>query len=122
MTPIPALSFGMPRPFDLACGTAGRQLAAPLQRRAGGALAAGVLSVPPLFWAIPTAYLRGAAAAAGIAIINSFGNLAGFIRPYFFGWIKTRTGSTPAGICIIAVCVLIAGILVIAAPAAREAA
>ncbi|MBL8268330.1 MFS transporter [Steroidobacter sp.] len=74
---------------------------------------AGILCVPPLFWSIPTAYLRGAAAAAGIAIINSFGNLAGFVSPYAIGWIKDTTHSTAAGMYLVAGFVCLSGILVI---------
>ncbi len=75
---------------------------------------AGVLTVPPLFWNLPTAYLQGAAAASGIAFINSFGCLAGFISPYFVGWVKDATGSTDAGMYLIAAFVFLGAILVIA--------
>jgi hypothetical protein len=44
--------------------------------------AAGVLTCAPLFWSLPTAFLTGTGAAAGIAVINSVGNLAGFASPY----------------------------------------
>ena len=50
----------------------------------------GVLSSAPLFWTLPTAILRGASAAAGIAAINSVGNLAGFLSPYLIGLIARR--------------------------------
>ncbi|MFI6166791.1 MFS transporter [Nocardia sp. NPDC051052] len=46
----------------------------------------------PLFWSVPTAYLAGAGAASGIALINSLGNAAGFVSPYAFGWIKDASG------------------------------
>ena len=49
--------------------------------------AAGVLSCAPLFWSLPTAFLTGAAAAGGIAIINSVGNLSGFASPYLVGYL-----------------------------------
>ena len=42
----------------------------------------GILTTLPLFWSLPTAFLAGTGAAAGIAMINSLGNLAGFLRPY----------------------------------------
>ena len=61
----------------------------------------GILATPPLFWSLPTAYLRGAGAAAGIAFINSFGCLAGFASPYLVGWIKDLTGSTKGGMYVI---------------------
>ena len=46
----------------------------------------GICTVLPLFWSLPTA-LCGTAAAAGIALINSVGNLAGFVSPYLVGWL-----------------------------------
>ena len=55
--------------------------------------AAGVITSAPLFWSLPTAFLSGAAAAAGIAAINSVGNLAGFVSPYMVGWLKDLTHS-----------------------------
>jgi nitrate/nitrite transporter NarK len=53
--------------------------------------AAGVLTSTPLFWSLPTAFLSGRAAAGGIAIINSFGNLAGFVSPLAVGVLRDRT-------------------------------
>jgi D-galactonate transporter len=73
----------------------------------------GVLTAAPLFWSIPTSYLKGAAAAAGIAIINSFGNLAGFVSPYLVGWIKDLTGSTASGVYVLAAFVFSAAVLVV---------
>ncbi|WHX23296.1 MFS transporter [Streptomyces malaysiensis subsp. malaysiensis] len=55
--------------------------------------AAGVLTCAPLFWSLPTAFLGDTAAAAGLAIINSVGDLAGFVSPYMIGAIKDATGS-----------------------------
>ena len=45
----------------------------------------GVFAVLPVFWTLPTAFLSGASAAAGIAVINSVGNLAGFFGPFVMG-------------------------------------
>jgi MFS family permease len=53
--------------------------------------ASGVLTSTPLFWSLPTAYLSGRAAAGGIAIINSFGNLAGFVSPVAVGILRDKT-------------------------------
>jgi D-galactonate transporter len=69
---------------------------------------AGVLSVLPLFWTLPTSFLTGASAAAGIAIINSIGNLAGFLSPYMVGAISDATGSPTIGLYAVAA-FLIAG-------------
>jgi MFS transporter, ACS family, tartrate transporter len=76
----------------------------------------GVFAVLPIFWTLPTAFLSGAAAAAGIAMINALGNLAGFIGPYAMGWIKDATGSFSGGLLFIAACGLVAMIIVILLP------
>jgi D-galactonate transporter len=76
---------------------------------------AGILSTFPLFWSLPTAMLGGAAAAAGIALINSVGNLAGFVSPYLVGAVKDTTGSTGAGMVVLAASLLAGGVLVVAA-------
>jgi len=70
--------------------------------------AAGVLSATPLFWALPTSFLAGASAAAGIAAINSVGNLSGFVAPFLIGAIKDATGSSNIGLYVIS-CVLVIG-------------
>jgi D-galactonate transporter len=64
------------------------------------------------FWALPSAFLRGTAAAAGIAVINSFGNLGGFVSPWLVGVVKKHTGSFAGGIATIAVALLVASILI----------
>ncbi|WP_218009995.1 MFS transporter [Actinomadura kijaniata] len=46
----------------------------------------------PLFWALPTAFLAGAGATSGLALINSLGNLAGFVSPFAVGWIQDASG------------------------------
>lgn len=93
----------------------------PVMALAGLAVAAfGILTVPPLFWSLPTTYLRGVAAASGVALINSFGNLAGFVSPYIIGSIKDITGSTGGGMHLIAALVFAAGVLVLlSVPRAR---
>ena len=48
----------------------------------------GVMSAAACFWALPTAILSGTAAAAGIALINSLGNLAGYVSPEMVSWLK----------------------------------
>ena len=62
----------------------------------------GVLTTFPLFWTLPTAFLSGASAAAGIAIINSLGNLSGFLSPYIVGAIADATGSATIGLYVLA--------------------
>lgn len=75
---------------------------------------AGILSTFPVFWSIPTAMLGGAAAAAGIAMINSLGNLAGFVSPYLVGAIKDATHSTANGMLLLAASLAAGGALVLA--------
>jgi MFS transporter, ACS family, tartrate transporter len=66
----------------------------------------GAWSTLPVFWAMPTAFLSGAAAAAGVAYINSIANIAGFVGPFVMGWIKDATGSFDGGLLVIAsVCI-----------------
>jgi MFS transporter, ACS family, tartrate transporter len=58
----------------------------------------GISSAKPPLWSMPTLFLSGPAAAAGIATINSIGNLGGFVGPSMIGWIKQRTGSFAGGL------------------------
>ena len=78
--------------------------------------AAGVLTCAPLFWSLPTAFLQGTAAAAGIAAINSVGNLAGFVSPYMIGALKDMTGSTSAGMYALAAVLVLGCIAVLRTP------
>ena len=73
---------------------------------------AGVLSAMPVFWTFPSALLTGTALAAGIALINSIGNLAGFVSPSIIGWMKEVTQSTNAGLVVVAGSMLTGAILV----------
>ncbi len=63
----------------------------------------GIFSALPTFWALPTTFLTGVAAAAGIALINSIGNLAGYLGPFVMGYLKDTTGSYSMGLVIVAV-------------------
>ena len=74
----------------------------------------GIFGCLPVFWTLPTAFLSGAAAAGGIAIINSIGNLAGFAGPYAMGRIKDVTGSYTGGLLSLAAAGFIAAIIVLA--------
>lgn len=75
--------------------------------------AAGVLTCAPLFWSLPTAFLSGAAAAVGIASINSVGNLAGFVSPYLIGYLKDLTHSGATGMYMLALMLVIGAIAVL---------
>jgi len=77
----------------------------------------GICTVLPLFWSLPTALLGGTAAAAGIALINSVGNLAGFVSPYLVGWLKDLTGTTNTGLYMLAGCLVVGALVALAQPA-----
>ncbi|HET6383075.1 MAG TPA: MFS transporter [Armatimonadota bacterium] len=65
------------------------------------------------FWAMPTAFLSGTAAAGGIALINSVGNLGGFVGPYAMGWLKQTTGGFTVGLFTLAGSLLVAALLAV---------
>ncbi|MBL1114353.1 MFS transporter [Streptomyces sp. 110] len=75
--------------------------------------AAGVLTCAPLFWSLPTAFLGGTAAAAGLAIINSVGNLAGFVSPYMIGALKDATGSASIPMYVLALTLVVGAVAVL---------
>jgi cyanate permease len=72
----------------------------------------GVSATPPLLWPIPSAFLTGTSAAAGIAAINSIGNLSGFAGPYMMGYLKDLTGTFTAGLLVLGGCALFGAITV----------
>ena len=87
-------------------------LANPSARVASLALVpAGVYGFLAPFWCLPSAILRGAAAAVGIAFVNSFGNLGGFVGLYALGALKDATGSTTGALLGLAMIALLAGVL-----------
>lgn len=90
--------------FSLAAGWSGSTV---LSLVALSFAAAGVLTCAPLFWSLPTAFLGGTAAAAGLALINSVGNLAGFVSPYMIGGLKDATGSTSIPMYVLALSLVI---------------
>jgi ACS family tartrate transporter-like MFS transporter len=68
--------------------------------------AIGLYGSRPSFWPMPSLFLTGSAAAAGIALINSIGNLGGYIGPFVVGWIKQSTNSFEMGVYFLAGCAL----------------
>jgi MFS transporter, ACS family, tartrate transporter len=70
----------------------------------------GVSAMPPLFWPIPNTFLSGASAAAGIAAINSIGNLSGFFGPYMMGLMKDATGTFTLGLVTLGVITALGGV------------
>ncbi len=71
----------------------------------------GVSAAKPPLWSMPTLFLSGPAAAAGIATINSIGNLGGFVGPAMIGWIKGQTGSFEGGLHFVAALMVLSGVL-----------
>jgi ACS family tartrate transporter-like MFS transporter len=72
--------------------------------------AVGIFASLPLFWTLPTALLTGSAAAGGIALINSVGNLSGYFGPFLVGWLKDSTQGYLAGLLVIAASMAFAGL------------
>jgi D-galactonate transporter len=77
---------------------------------------AGLLATMPVFWTYPSAILSGAAAAAGIAMINSIGNLAGFVSPSIIGFMKDVTQSTNAGMYVVSGALFLGAVLALLQP------
>jgi ACS family tartrate transporter-like MFS transporter len=65
----------------------------------------------PVFWSIPSSYLGKSGAAAAIGLINSFGNLGGFVGPYIFGYLRTATGHYETGLWCLTGCMFLAGVI-----------
>lgn len=68
------------------------------------------------YWTLPTAFLRGTAAAGGIALVNSVGNLGGFVGPFLVGWIRDATGGFTAGLLALAGILVLGAMIVMAQP------
>jgi len=81
----------------------------------------GVLSAFAPFWQMPTTLLAGTAAAGGIALINSIGNLSGWLAPFAVGWFRDLTGKTSTGLYVVAGLEVVAAtlILVLVPPASK---
>jgi MFS transporter, ACS family, tartrate transporter len=74
------------------------------------------------FWPLPSTFLTGTAAAAGMAMINSVGNVGGFMGPFLVGWIKDATGNFENGLYALAGFMLLAAVVAaigVQAPARR---
>jgi D-galactonate transporter len=81
---------------------------------------AGNAGYLPGFWALPTSFLSGTTAAASIGLINSFGNLGGFVGPYVVGFLSTRTNSYYPGILYLSASALVAAFLILSLRATRK--
>ncbi len=91
------------------------QLGSPFLTMVGITVTAiGIFAAVPSLWQLPSTFLTGAAAAAGIGLINSIGNLSGFVGPYLTGWLKDLTGSFQTGMLVISACMALSGLVVLA--------
>jgi nitrate/nitrite transporter NarK len=73
------------------------------------------MSAIPVFWQMPNRLLTGAAAAAGVALINSIANLAGFVAPWLIGEVKSSTGALSIGFYVVAAVEAAAFVIILAA-------
>lgn len=83
--------------------------------------AIGIYGYLPGFWALPTSFLSGTAAAASIGLINSFGNLGGFVGPYVVGYLSATTKSFVAGVVYLSASALVAAFFVLSLRVTRSA-
>jgi MFS family permease len=83
--------------------------------------AVGTYAPMSVWWSYPTTFLAGSAAAGAVGLINSVGNLGGFVGPYLTGWVRQTTGSFAGALLYLAVSLTLAGVLILTlrkAPAA----
>jgi sugar phosphate permease len=86
---------------------------APIAFLALAVATAGPVSAGAAFWQFPSMLLTGTAAAAGIALINSFGSVSGWGAPFIIGWLRDVTGRTAAGLYVVAGLELTAAVLIL---------
>lgn len=73
----------------------------------------GIYGALAVFWTLPTAILRGTAAAAGLALLNSFSNLGGFFGPMLMGWAHQKSGTFTLGMVLLATMLVLAAVAVV---------
>ena len=76
--------------------------------------ACSIFAALPNFWTIPSRFLSGAAAAAGIALINTMGNIAGFAAGFVTGWLKDLTGDYYVPMFVVSGLMLLSAVLMVA--------
>jgi nitrate/nitrite transporter NarK len=76
--------------------------------------ACAIFAALPNFWTVPAKFLTGAAAAVGIALVNTFGNIAGFAAGYVTGWLKDFSGSYVMPMFVVGGLMLLSGVLMVA--------
>jgi MFS transporter, ACS family, tartrate transporter len=112
--------------FIVACGLAaigligaGRASGIAAAMTAMSIAAIGLYGSKPAFWPLPSMFLTGVGAAAGIAMVNSIGNLGGFVGPYIVGWLNDRTGRYDAGLYFLAGCAVASALIAFATVRSR---
>jgi cyanate permease len=70
----------------------------------------------PVLWSITTEYLSKSAAAAAVGMVNALGSIPGFLGPYLFGYLSTKTGTFTAGLSILMCTALAGGLLILGVP------
>jgi MFS transporter, ACS family, tartrate transporter len=73
----------------------------------------GIYAALAVFWTLPSSLLRGTAAAAGLALLNSFSNLGGFFGPFLMGWARQITGNFTLGMLVLSGMLVLAGFAVL---------
>lgn len=73
----------------------------------------GILGTLPIFWALPSEWLTGSAAAGGIAFVNSVGATGGFVAPYLMGYLEDRTGSSTTGLYVVSISMAVGLVVVV---------
>jgi ACS family tartrate transporter-like MFS transporter len=73
----------------------------------------------PVLWAMPTEYLCKSSAAAAVGMINAIGSIPGFVGPYLFGYLSTKSGSFFPGLTVLIFTALAGGLLILCAPKCR---
>jgi len=104
---VPALVGGLSIPLALYAGSPAATIAVITLT------AMSIFAALPNFWTVPTQFLTGAAAAAGIALINTVGNLAGFSAGYITGWLKDWTGSYTVPMFVVGGFMILSAILMV---------
>jgi MFS family permease len=113
---IPALTGAVSIPLALYAGSPAATIAVIT------ITAMSIFAALPNFWTVPTQFLTGAAAAAGIALINTVGNLAGFSAGYITGWLKDLTGDYTVPMFVVGGFMLLSCILMVALSRSRKVA
>jgi MFS transporter, ACS family, tartrate transporter len=81
----------------------------------------GIIAGYTVFWVVPGTFLTGVAVAGGIALVNSMGNIGGFIAPFVIGWIRQATGSFTNALLVLAGAMVLSGVIAFLIRPARAA-